>query len=397
MVERRSSAPLLAVVALSACGGSVAEPDAAPDRDARPSDDASLVDDASVPVEDASAIDDAGGLALDAGASTDAPMTASDGGAPLTLTCADIDGVEVCSGVLDPTTLGPGVEPVPTGRIAGAPGSHWFCRPGDPSAWTGTLLVHVVGTYSDPADDHRFPERACALGHVAIAPMYENRDDVRSTCAEDAACYEGFHVEVVDGVDRSPVDVDADDALVARAQGLLDALALGDASFPGWASLATELRADDWPDTFVSGHSQGAGHALYLAREHALARLVLLAGPSDQLRDGQPDHAPPPWITSLAGVSATPVERFHAFIHLDDSLERVAQVFASYDVMGLGTACDFADAGGYAADCRRVLIASDGCLGLSAHVTVVSRTWGAACRIGGSGHESAATWAFLLR
>ena len=64
--------------------------------------------------------------------------------------------------------------------------------------------------------------------------------------------------------------------------------------------------------------------------------------------------------------------------------------------MGLGRACDFASAAGYASDCRRILFPSDECLGLSAHLTVVSLSRGPMCRIGDSGHESPATWAFLL-
>jgi hypothetical protein len=258
-------------------------------------------------------------------------------------------------------------------------------------------VLHLVGTYSDPQDDHRFPERACSLGYAAIAPMYENRDMARSTCEEDAACYEGFHVEVVDGVDASPVAVDGDDAILHRAVTLLDALADADPGFAGWGTLAGELAGAAWPDVVVSGHSQGAGHALYVAREHESARLVLLAGPSDQLRDGQPDHAPPPWILGVSGVTATPVDRMHAYMHRDDSIEIVPQVFASWDAIGLGAECPFELDGSYAPSCRRILIPSDRCNGLNAHATVVSRGWGPMCRIGGADFDNVATWAFLLR
>lgn len=352
--------------------------------------------DASGPLPDVPALD---APALDASALDGPALDASalDAGSSITLACADAYGVEVCSGTADPTVLGAGIEPVAAGIVPGDPGHHWYCRPGSGVPWNGRLVLHLVGTYSDPERDHRFAERACSLGWAAIAPMYENRDAVRGTCGEDAACYEGFHAEVVDGVDRSPVNVDASNAISNRTRTLLDALRAGDPGFAGWPSLAAELRDADWPSVLVSGHSQGSGHALYVAREHAIARLVMLAGPADQLRDGMPDHAPPPWLVELPTNTATPVERFHAYIHQDDSIENVAQVFASWDAMGLGAACDYALAGGYDATCRRILIASDGCGGLNAHTTVVSRFWGPMCRIGGAGFNNVATWAFLLR
>jgi hypothetical protein len=326
---------------------------------------------------------------------TDAPGL--DAGSSIAPSCADAHGVEVCSGIADPTALGDGIEPVAAGIVPGDPGHHWYCRPGAGVSFNGQLVLHLVGTYSDPEGDHRFAERACSLGWAAIAPMYENRDMARGTCGQDAACYEGFHVEVVDGIDRSPVNVDANDSVLNRARTLLAALVAGDPGFSGWSALATELSGTDWPSVLVSGHSQGSGHALYVAREHATLRLVMLAGPADQLRDGMPDHAPPPWILELASRTATPVDRFFAYMHRDDSLENVAQVFANWDAMGLGAACDYALAGGYDAACRRVLIPSDGCGGLNAHTTVVSRGWGPMCRIGGAGFDNVATWAFLLR
>lgn len=363
----------LVLVVLAGCASSEAVPDATTIEAAAP--DAATSPDALV---------------------VDAAVAPRDAGPLIALSCADVDGVEVCSGVADPTALGPGVEAVAAGIVAGEPGVHWYCRPVDAASWNGRLVLHLVGTYGDPRDDHRFPERACAMGYAAIAPMYENRDDARSTCGDDPACYDAYHAEVVDGVEGSPLAVDADDAILARSRSLLVALREHDGAFGGWAALAAELESADWPAVVVSGHSQGSGHALYIARDRAVRRLVILAGPADQLRDGEPDHAPPPWIEELAARTVTPVDRFYGYIHLDDSLERIPQVFASWDVIGLGTACDFQATGGYEAGCRRILIPSDECLGLSAHLTVVARAWGPACRIGAAGQDNLATWTFLL-
>jgi pimeloyl-ACP methyl ester carboxylesterase len=166
-----------------------------------------------------------------------------------------------------------------------------------------------------------------------------------------------------------------------------------------WAQIADMLAAGDFGQVVLSGHSQGAGHAVFMARDFAAERLVILAGPADRLGDGTAGHAPVPWIVGLGGATPpqTPVASFYTFLHLDDSVEVVAQVEDNWDTMGISVQpCVFSEAAAYPATCRRVLIPADGCTGLAAHTTVVVRRWGAACALGQAGHTTAATWQFLL-
>jgi hypothetical protein len=132
-------------------------------------------------------------------ATTDAASSDAYNTLPLSVKCSAPGPIdrEVCSGTADPTSIGVGVDPIAGGIQPGAPGQHWFCRPGAGATWNGRLLLHVVGTYSDPAGDFRFAERACAQGYAAIVPMYENRNLIRGTCLNDAACYEAFHQEII--------------------------------------------------------------------------------------------------------------------------------------------------------------------------------------------------------
>lgn len=316
---------------------------------------------------------------------------------PAPSTACDSSGV--CSGALEPTQLGIGIDAVPTGQNGSGPaGMHWFCRPADRARWNERVVLHLVGSWSDPASDHRFPEHACALGFAAIVPMYANRQPARETCADDGPCYEGHRRGVVDGVDGgapSPVDVDVPNSVRARVTSLLGALAAEDDI---WTTIRESLARDDWSAVVLSGHSQGSGHALYLAREEAAERLVLLAGPSDRLGDRTAAHAPVPWIAAWrTHPPRTAPERIFGYLHEEDTIQVVDQVIDNWDAIGVAdTTCPYDAAGGYAPVCRRVLIPPDACPGLRAHTTVIARRWGAQCAIGVGEHTNQATWEHFL-
>lgn len=303
----------------------------------------------------------------------------------------------VCSGAVDPVSLGPGIDPVvgtrdETGRL----GEHWFCRPNDRSAWNGRVVIHVVGTWSDPVADHRFPEHACDRGFAAIAPMYENRAPARETCGDDGPCYEAHRREIVDGAEGAPppVDVDVASSLRNRVATLLDHLAERD-GMP-WPSIRDRLVADDWTQVVLSGHSQGSGHALYLGREEAAERVVLLAGPSDRLGDRMPTSRAVPWIVALE-TSPPRTGLVLGFIHDDDTIQVVDQVTDNWRSIGVpDVRCMHAAAGAYDASCRRIHIPTDACTGPAAHSTVVVRQWGPQCALGTPGRSNASTWDFLL-
>jgi len=60
------------------------------------------------------------------------------------------------------------------------------------------------------------------------------------------------------------------------------------------------------------GHSQGSGHAAYLAKRHRVDAVLLAAGPQDVFAD----RRPAPWL-SVPG--ATPPARHFALLHDRDS------------------------------------------------------------------------------
>ncbi|MBX3274265.1 MAG: hypothetical protein KF729_28620 [Sandaracinaceae bacterium] len=341
---------------------------------------------------DAASADAASADAASADAAISEDASGLDAGTPTG--CPDSLHATVCSGVLDPSALGADIPPVPAGLVPGAPGRHFFCTSSD-GAWNGRLLVYLVGTYGDPASEHAVPVRACERGFAAIAPMYENRHLVRSVCGDDGPCYERFRAAIVDGAPGAPVplDVTAASSIRNRVATLLAHLA----SEPGapFSTLRDALAAGDFSAVALAGHSQGAGHALYLARDEAAERVVMLAGPSDRLGDGTPTHAAAPWIAALAASPPRTALRL-AYIHDDDSFQRVPQVVDNWDLAGVpAERCAHASAGGYPASCRRVHVDADRCGGLAAHLVPILAGWGARCAAGDL-HRNEPSWDFLL-
>ncbi len=60
----------------------------------------------------------------------------------------------------------------------------------------------------------------------------------------------------------------------------------------------------NWSRIVISGHSQGAGMAAYIAKRKAVARVVLFSSPWDYVKSSR---QPAPWLSE---TSATPPERW---------------------------------------------------------------------------------------
>lgn len=61
-----------------------------------------------------------------------------------------------------------------------------------------------------------------------------------------------------------------------------------------------------WENIFVSGHSQGGGHAALVGKRNAVVRVVMLASPCDSLQGGQGAS----WLNTASGYVTPPATRF---------------------------------------------------------------------------------------
>ena len=204
----------------------------------------------------------------------------------------------------------------------------------DSVAARGQLLVFLPGTGATTADQDAFGRTAAGIGYHVVYLMYPN-DVPAAVCQddEDENSFESFRREIIAGGDRDPrVNVDRADSIENRIAQLIRWLASNRTS-EGWRQFLTEDSLN-WPKVVLAGHSQGGGHAQLLAKDHAVARVVVLGSPKDY----NTRHARP---AAWYGGGATPASRMFAFVHEQDSqaisfLQQVENLRAS----GLTTIAD---------------------------------------------------------
>lgn len=180
----------------------------------------------------------------------------------------------------------------------------------DPSVPSnGLLLISLGGTNSVPRDLLAFDRVAAGEGFAALALDYPN-SVITTACQsspQDDPCTR-FRQEIQTGDPVSDlVQVAPQNSLEHRLEALLRYQARVDPSHYGQF---LDANGPVWSKIVVVGHSQGSGHAGYLAKKHPLRAVIMLAGPQDTTAAG-----PASWITD---PSSTPPERYYSFLHEDD-------------------------------------------------------------------------------
>lgn len=304
----------------------------------------------------------------------------------------------IADGVLVPTALDAATRPVTT--ASGADARHYYCTPTTPATWNGQLVLYLVGAREDPATAHAFAERSCARGYAAIAPAYRNERAIRDLCGSAADCYEGARREIVIGEDTSPtVNVDRSNALLHRIDVLAAHLAR---ALPDvWVPLRDRLMRRDFSSVVIAGFSQGTGHALILAHDFAVSRVVLLAGVPDRIRSGQSDHAPVTWLARWAESGAkTPGERMFGVNHAANPFIPAPELAANYALLGIPDATCNVTEDVPLGECHRFVIHTEPCRRtVDAHVTPSVASFGTVdepCKIGGRLRHLGPTWDYLL-
>lgn len=193
----------------------------------------------------------------------------------------------------------------------------------------GVLYVHLPGSGGLPEDYQEITVCAALCGYHVVNLAYPNWPAVRVLIQgnTDAGLPECIRRERLYGEDCTDlVDVSRADSVENR---LLQVIQYNHYKYPkeGWDTFVIEghLR---WDRIVVGGHSQGAGHAAYLAKEHNLAGIIMFAGPGDFVTG----KGPAPW---LYYENVTPSERMYAFTHSKDPVAK--GFFANQRILGLDT------------------------------------------------------------
>ncbi|MFO8036640.1 MAG: hypothetical protein R6U57_08475 [Anaerolineales bacterium] len=190
---------------------------------------------------------------------------------------------------------------------------HYVCHPGTPNPESARLFVFLPGTGATPDYYTHLMEASAEAGLYVIDLRYPNDKSVNlQLCPRDPDpnCHEKIRAEIVEGDALSPrVTVDPANSIEGRLRSAL--LHLREA-FPGegWEQFLNGKDEVVWSSVVVSGHSQGGGHATYLAYLHHVDHAVLFSWAD--VRRG--DLAP--WL--VENPSQTPPEDYYLFWHEGD-------------------------------------------------------------------------------
>ena len=199
-------------------------------------------------------------------------------------------------------------------------------------ARSADLLLFMTGTGGNPENVSDFLEVAAGQGYRVIALAYNDVPAVVAVCPRDPdpGCSAKvrqkriFGDNVTNLIDDSPAE-----SIVNRLVKLLVKL---DHDHPaeGWSEYLVGDKPR-WERIVVSGHSQGAGMAAYIAQRNRVARVVLFSSPWDYYGRTQQIA---PWV--LDGPRATPSDLwFGAYHEKENTASLIAREYEALRIPAL--------------------------------------------------------------
>jgi len=243
-----------------------------------------------------------------------------DGGAPSIGSCPT-SGAGAVAGAGACLTLTPALTGAsPAGQNALRP-SYALEPSGAPS---GALVLLLNGSGGTPAGMVSDPslnlfEAAAEGGRHVLALAYRSDLSVAGQlCGLEPECFGATRNTLVMGVFTSAAsasleDMREDEGIVWRLEAALRTLA-AERPGRGWEAFlrnpAASRAADRvaWDRIITSGHSQGGGHAAYLAKLFPVMRVVQFSSTCDA-----PAGTPAPWTAAASGWSTSPADSFWGF------------------------------------------------------------------------------------
>jgi dienelactone hydrolase len=183
------------------------------------------------------------------------------------------------------------------------------------------LVVFLPGTDGKPSNAAAFLRRVASQGYRVIGLEYNNDPAVVQLCPQSllSSCSGDFRQRRIFGGDvKSVVQNTQSESITNRLVSLLRYLQEHDA-VGHWDSYLLNDEPN-WSRIVISGLSQGAGMAAYIAKHRLVARVVLFSSPWDFQRSSQ---RLAPWLVE---PSVTPPERWFAEYH---RREKTAALIAS--------------------------------------------------------------------
>ena len=191
------------------------------------------------------------------------------------------------------------------------------------------LFVFLPGTSGAPANYSLLLTAAAGMGFHSLGLTYPNNSDLYTVAATgtDLSLFGKGRQEIFDGTDQvSGISVDNNNCIRTRLVKLLQYL---NTTYPAqnWSQYLNGSNDVQWSKIVIAGHSQGGGHALYIAKQVLTDRAVSFASIdwNTQLNAGAT------WV-SLPG--ATPVNKMYSINHIGDEIFSYANVQVQLAAMG---------------------------------------------------------------
>ncbi|MCB9232338.1 MAG: T9SS type A sorting domain-containing protein [Bacteroidia bacterium] len=198
------------------------------------------------------------------------------------------------------------------------------------------LFVFIGGTGSSSSQDYgALIDYVTGLGYHTINLSYPNNVAAASMAGDsDSLIFDHYRQELCYGTPVSAdVTVDSLNSIYSRLLNLLQYLKLNNSS-QGWSQYLTSGGQPEWSKIVVAGHSQGSGHAAYLAKYHPMERVLMFSGPNDY-SDFYSNSGH--WVRQ-SGIS--PVTRYFSYLSLNDEAVDYAKQFVVLAGLGMLQADD---------------------------------------------------------
>lgn len=200
----------------------------------------------------------------------------------------------------------------------------------------GKLYLFLGGTGSSSSSDYNAVRlHAANLGFHFINLSYLNTVAAASLSDDtDISAFDNYRQEICFGTPLSPdVSVDTLNAIYTRTLKLVQYLDANNTS-ENWGQFLATSNTLDWSKIIVGGHSQGSGHAAYLAKQFAVDRVLMFSGPNDY---SDFFSGPATWLT-VTGI--TPTLRHFSYLSLNDEIVDYEKQHANNTGLGMHASYD---------------------------------------------------------
>ena len=191
------------------------------------------------------------------------------------------------------------------------------------------LFLFLGGTGTNTTSYNALINKAADIGYDVINLSYYNSTAAASLSGNsDSLVFNKFRQELCFGTTVSgDISIDTLHSIYQRTVNLLNYLSV---NYPAhnWSQYLNSPTTLNWDKIAVGGHSQGSGHAAYLAKYYNVNRVLMFSGPNDYhniyLRSAN-------WLRT-PGV--TPYYKHYSYLSLND--ETVDYAKQLENIIGLG-------------------------------------------------------------